>query len=286
MKIGVAVGAALLLIQISTGFSFGQTVLDKTQYNFFNPVPRELMREISTDRPDKTESPYTVDAGHYQIETSFVDYTYDHKNLERTDQRVDSFSVVPTNFKVGLLNNVDFQFIVNPYIRERSEGEDEKEIKRGFGDIQSRIKINLWGNDDGPTALAVMPFIKYPTNTDELGNRAVEGGVIVPLAVSLPLDWSMGVMTEFDFNRNSQKNYYTDFINTMTLGHNIIGDLNGYVEFFSSFNHEEDSEWGGTLDLGLTYAVSEDIQFDSGVNIGVTRSADDFNPFLGCSIRY
>ena len=286
MKIGVTVGLALLLIQISTQITYGKAVSDKAQYNISNPVPRELMREMSTDRPDKTESAYTVDAGHYQIETSFLDYTYDHKNTEKTDQRMDSFSVFPINFKVGLLNNVDVQFVFNPYIREHSEGDDEKEIKRGVGDLQNRIKINVWGNDGGQTALAFMPFVKYPTNTDELGNHAVEGGVIVPFAISLPADWSMGLMTEFDFNRNTQKDYYTDFVNTMTLGHQLIGNLNGYVEFFSSFNHEDDSPWVGTVDMGLTYPVTPDIQFDGGVNIGVTRSADDFNPFMGCSIRY
>ena len=37
---------------------------DKSGYTLFQPVPRELMREMSTDRPDQTESAYTVDAGH------------------------------------------------------------------------------------------------------------------------------------------------------------------------------------------------------------------------------
>ena len=41
---------------------------DKSHYHLFNPTPRELMREFNTDRPDKTESPYTVDAGHFQFE--------------------------------------------------------------------------------------------------------------------------------------------------------------------------------------------------------------------------
>lgn len=286
MKRVAVVGMFLSLIEASSGMTYGETTMEKRRYHLFNPTPRELMREMSTDRPDKTESPYTVDAGHYQIEASLVDYTYDHRNLERSDKRVDNFSVAPMNLKAGLLNNVDLQLVVNPYIKEHSEGDGEMENKKGFGDLQTRLKVNMWGNDGGSTAFAAMPFIKFPTNTGELGNRAVEGGVILPLAVSLPADWNMGVMTEFDFRRNSQKDYYTDFINTITFGHQIIGDLNGYVEFFSSFNHEEDSKWIGTVDTGLTYALTEDIQLDGGVNIGVTRSANDFNPFLGCSIRY
>jgi hypothetical protein len=42
----------------------------------------------------------------------------------------------------------------------------------------------------------------------------------------------------------------------------------------------------GTVDAGFTYALTEDIQLDAGVNIGVTRAADDWNPFLGLSWRF
>lgn len=160
--------------------------IEKQQYHLFNPTPRDLMREMSTDRPDKTEGAYTVDAGHYQIETSFIDYTYDHRNPEGTDARVDNFSYLPTNFKIGLLNNADLQLVYNPYLVEHTRGEGEKEAKSGSGDFQTRLKVNLWGNDGGDTAFAVMPFVKFPTNTNDLGNDDIEGGVIVPLAVSLP----------------------------------------------------------------------------------------------------
>ena len=45
---------------------------DKSKYHLFHPTPDRLLRDLSTDRPDLTESPYTVDAGHFQIETDFV----------------------------------------------------------------------------------------------------------------------------------------------------------------------------------------------------------------------
>ena len=47
---------------------------NKSQYHLFNPTPTGLMRELSTDRPDKTESPYTVDAGHLQIEVDLLSW--------------------------------------------------------------------------------------------------------------------------------------------------------------------------------------------------------------------
>jgi hypothetical protein len=40
------------------------------------------------------------------------------------------------------------------------------------------------------------------------------------------------------------------------------------------------------VDFGLTYGLTDDIQLDAGINIGVTRSAEDFNPFVGLSWRF
>jgi hypothetical protein len=42
---------------------------NKSQYTLFNPTPIDLRRPYNTDRPSKTDSPYTVDAGVFQIES-------------------------------------------------------------------------------------------------------------------------------------------------------------------------------------------------------------------------
>jgi hypothetical protein len=245
-------------------------------------------REMSTDRPDKTESPYTVDAGRYQLEMSFVDYSRDRHNPDGAENNVDVLSVAPMNWKAGLTDRMDVQFIINPYIREKTDDGSTMERKTGFGDVQTRLKINIWGNDSGKTAFAAMPFVKFPTNTDNLGNNAVEGGLILPLAVELPGGWNMGLMTEFDANEDPDDDgrYVLDYINSITFGHQIIGELAGYVEFFSNITDGNSKSWVGTADAGLTYGLTEDIQLDAGVNVGVTRSAEDLNPFCGLSMRY
>jgi outer membrane putative beta-barrel porin/alpha-amylase len=244
------------------------------------------MREMSTDRPDKTESPFTVDAGHVQIESDLFTATRDGATTDGS--RVDAFSVGGINFKLGLLNNVDLQIVAVSYSRVRTEDAAGQVTRQsGFGDLTVRTKINVWGNDRGPTAFAVMPFVKFPTNEDELGNDAVEGGVILPLAIELPLDFSLGVMTEFDFNEDADgRGYHTDFVNTITLSRDLFVPLGGYVEFATLVSTDADSDWLGTIDVGLVYAVTENIQLDAGVNLGVTRAADDVSPFVGLSIRF
>ncbi len=260
---------------------------DKDSYHLFKPVPLEQMREMATDRPDKTESPFTVDAGHFQIEADILNYSYTRR--DPADQRVENLGIAPINLKAGLCNHADLQLVLQPYNSVRTVDIPSGMVtkQRGFGDVIARLKWNFWGNDGGTTALAAMPFVKLPTNQDQLGNNSVEGGIIFPLAVELPGGWGMGVMTELDAIRDGAGgDHHAEFINTITFSHDIWGKLAGFAEFFSNASLERGSDWIGTVDVGFTYALTRDIQLDAGINFGVTSAADDFNPFIGISFRF
>ena len=103
------------------------------------------MRELSADRPDKTDSPFTVDAGHFQIEMDFANLTYDRPNSQRGAEKSIAWEAAPMNFKVGLFNNVDFQLVLTPGRWERTDDHDvgTSERKSGFDGITPRVKINL-----------------------------------------------------------------------------------------------------------------------------------------------
>jgi hypothetical protein len=59
---------------------------DKSSYTLFSPTPRDQMRELSADRPDATESAYTVDAGHVQIEATLFGFGKDTPSARRTSK--------------------------------------------------------------------------------------------------------------------------------------------------------------------------------------------------------
>ncbi len=258
---------------------------DKSGYSLFRPTPDSLMREMATDRPDKTESAYTVDAGHFQFEIDLLSYAYDRSDAET----VKALAIAPINMKIGVLNNVDLQLIAESYNVQRTNDRSTNSSTRlsGFGDLVLRCKTNLWGNDGGPTAMAVMPIVKLPTNQHGLGNGAVEGGIIFPFAMDLPNEWGFGTQAEVDFIQDSgSSDYHPEFINSVTVSHDIVGNLAGYVELYSNVSTESGAKWIATFDLGFTYAITRDIQLDAGVNIGLTDAADDLNPFIGLSMRY
>jgi hypothetical protein len=253
---------------------------DKREYHLFNPTPRSLMREMSTDRPDVTESPYTVDAGHYQVELSFAEYGRDNDGPD-----VEEWSVLPVVLKAGLTYNVDLQLVVTPYIDLDVAGDSVS----GFGETQLRLKVNLWGNDGpddrfGDSALAVMPFVQFPTGDEDLGfSDQVEGGVIFPFATSLPNEFDLGLMAEFDFVHDDFADEYDLlFVHTAAVGRDLTDELGAYVEYIGVAG---DGDYAAAVGLGATYALSPDVQLDAGVNVGLNDDAEDFRLFTGLSFR-
>ncbi len=277
-----AVGSVHASSVISEGHGIGEKK-DKWQYHLFNPTPRELMREMSTDRPDTTESPNTVDAGHVQIEASIFDYSRDKQS--GIEEEVFTYGAV--NVRVGLLNNVEIQFVFDAYSEVRTKDTINRltETVSGYSDLQVRLKVNLWGNDGGRTALAFFPFVKIPTGSD-LSNDNVEGGVILPLSIELTERLGLGLMLETDFVYDEEsRSYNTEVLHTMVLGFDITDELGAFIEY-AGVAGSGDFDYQAALNGGLTYAVTDDIQLDAGVRFGLNDAAEDFGVFTGFSVRF
>ncbi len=277
-------------LTVITGFTvvLAETTLDKSKYHLFNPVPDTALKDMSTDRPDRTEGPFTVDPGHYQVEFDFINLTRDKNKSENT--RTLSSSWLAPNIRIGLLDRLELDVILSPYTRVRTKDLTNRDITRqqGFGDIIGRIKYNFWGNEGKDrTALGIIPFIKFPTNKDNLGNEYHEGGIILPFNITITDKSGLGLMTEVDRNRAENENKHVFvLINSASLGYEFTDKLGGYIEIYTEKSRETHARWLVTFDVGATYAITDNLQIDAGINIGVTRAADDFNPFLGMSIRF
>jgi len=274
---------AIVSAQASAAVDADANAPATNSYSLFHPKPAGALRELSPDRPDKTDSPYTIDAGDLQIEMDFANYT-----LAKSDGiTTKTWNLAPFNLRLGLLDNLEMQLAYDYYIHVHTEGGSGPITQSGFGDLTTRLKINLWGNDGGTTAFGLFPYIKFPTNTDHLGNNAVEGGLGLPLTLKLPGDFDLSLETAIScLHDEADSNDHADFVNSASLDHGIIGKLSGYLEFFSDHSLESHSGWVATVDTGLEYMVTDNIQIDCGCNFGVTRAADDFNPFTGITIRF
>lgn len=260
--------------------------LDKSQYNLFDPTPREFWRDFNPSRPGKTDTPFTIDAGSFQIEADVLLYTSDRNNLDEV--RNESFNIFIPILRVGLTDNVEFQLIPEVYniVQTQLRGEQTEQIS-GFGDITARVKVNFWGNEGGRTAFGVVPFIKFPTNQNNLGNSSLEGGIIFPLAIELSEQWDIGLMTQFNLNKDEiDDGYNVGFINSVALGYGINPQWGTYLELYTEVTTEANSQFIASIDTGFKYLLTDNLQLDFGVNVGLTQAADDFQPFLGISARF
>lgn len=247
-------------------------------------VPAPLSaRELSTDRPDKTESPYTVPQGRWQLEMDAVNWTRD----EEAGIETEAFSVAPFNLKYGIGPDTDLQLLVAPYTEIEVSGPGGSVDESGFGDVVIRLKHNFVGNDGGPQAFALMPYVKLPTASDSLGaNDDVEGGLIAPLALDIGGGFGLGLMGQINVLKDSTDDYAAEWVASATVGRDLTDRLGGYVELWASRFDDAGEETQATFDTGLTYALNDDLQLDAGVNIGITDAADDVQGFVGISRRW
>lgn len=254
-------------------------------YSIFNPVPDDKLRPFTTERPSKTDSVFTVDSGHLVIESNLFNYIQNDDAGTKTTQNIFAGS---TNFRLGLTQDMDFQVIVDAYKDAEIESAGAKTNREGFGDTILRLKYSFAGNDGEDFGIAAIPYVKLPTNQDDLGNDDVEYGLGIPFNYNMPDGWSIGGMTQFNFlkDQTDDSGYDTNYTNALILGKSFTDSLSGYAEFFTSKTDASGAQWANSLDFGVVYAVSDSWRVDTGVNFGVTDAADDLSWFVGTAYRF
>jgi hypothetical protein len=232
----------------------------------------ESLRPLSTDRPDTTESARTVDAGHFQLEMDMARLT--------VDEGQKGLSFVASNLKLGLTHFWDVQLVIEPLVGH----EALPDYGLGYGDTTLRTKLNLFGNDED-TALALMPWVKFPT-AGKRGNDFVEAGLIVPLGFALPLDFSASVMAEGDVLADEDgAGRHFELLTSASVGHEIYGPVAAFVEVAGVYSTEPGAGYALSLDGGPVVLVTDDVQLDAAAGVGLTHAADDFTVFTGVSFK-
>lgn len=263
--------------------AYGQVDSTRKSYNLFKPMPKGLLREdMETDRPNVTETPYTIEAGHLQYEADFVNY-----ETHRTDEMLKhTWLVNQANLKLGLLRNTALQLIVQTYGKEISQdlATGDKQASHGFGDLTIRVKQNLLGNYDGKFSLAVMPYIKLPTNryTD---NKSYEEGLMVPMAIKLADDWKIGLQVEGDRLKDDEGDeMHTELLQSIVLSHLLFKKLEIMGETYYSYNFK-DHHMLNFVNAALEYEIVRDVKIDAGLNYGLQHDAKK-NYFAGIAFLY
>jgi hypothetical protein len=224
-----------------------------------------LADDFVPGRPGNTESPISVPAGRWQIESELGSYA--------RGAGAKGWSALQTDIRYGLAPGWDAEAIVAPYVGEEVNGDRAE----GFGDTTLRLRHTFSGQDGNGPAFALIGFVTLPTGTNGQSDGAVEGGLIGTGTFSLT--GSDGVTYTAGAAAVSAGGAYTsDVFGGVNLTHQFTDTLAAYAELFA--DHSQ-GETACTFDIGGTFLSDAHTQWDAGVDIGVSRAADDARVFLG-----
>ena len=267
----------LALLSVVNIAVFGQ---QKTFYHLFRPVPGDSLREMETDRPDVTESPQTVDAGHFQFETDLVRFQRENGKVGRSDEYLFNLA----NIKLGLTNSTAIQLTFESFVVKKDfNTESSFDRNSGSGDLTLRLKQNLLGNDKGKFAIALLPYVKFPTSRAARESQ-YEGGIIIPMSIKFGNDWKLGFQVEADRLQDEEgSGHHNQILQTLTVSHPLTRKLDGIIETYYTYEFK-DSHLKNYLNAALQYELSKDLLIDGGLNYGVQHDARK-SYFIGLSFR-
>jgi hypothetical protein len=293
--------------------------LSRTNHTLFSPTPREQMREWTTDRGGV--SPYTLDAGHFEAEIWMVGYGYRKQNFEANDNLITSSGQVLSTtqvsatrttqgwdfgymvIKAGLLDRLDVEIILTPYTTrtvvtdfaaphfaapysaQTFAATERTSTVSGFGDTSARLKLNVWGNDGGTTALSFSGTVKFPTADAQIGNGQFEGGPAVEFAAKLPWGFGVRVYSGVDLYESGTGDREVAFENLLGITHKIVGRLDGFCEF-DTWTFTDSAAWRATVLPGVSYRLLANAELFAGASFGLHGSVFDYYPLLGFDVRF
>jgi Putative MetA-pathway of phenol degradation len=260
--------------------------VDKSGYSLFNPTPDSALRDFSPDRPAKSTGPTTVDAGRLQIETEIANYSYQKTGTVKTT----TWTGPNPSARLGITNWLEFSANIAPWtqVRTKDSADGSRSRISGPTDLFLRAKANLWGNDGGKTAFAVLPFVKFGTAPDGIGNRATEGGIAGLYSVKLRDDLQLTMNSEIDHLKNSNdSNYHSSFVNTIGVTREMVKDVSLTLELWSQVNADP----SGTVrqysfDTAIAWTVQPNLQLDVGANFGLNSDTPALQVYAGIARRF
>jgi hypothetical protein len=258
-------------------------VPDKSDDTLLNPTQSTAMRGFSTDRPTKSTLPYTVDAGHVQIETDLAVYAVGNQ----AGATIRTWTIFDPTIKLGLTSTIDLELQVTPHQAVITRTAPVRSAATGWGDTYTRLKVNLIGDDGGALAIALAPAIKLPTAPASLGNRAVEGGLIVPVSITLPHGFTLVSSPEIDVLRNQQGQGYHQSGNfLLNLSHPVGKRWTVYAEVFASRSFQHAAAPVYTADTAVSFALSPRLQWDLGGNVKLHGAVPGAQIYTGLARRF
>ena len=223
---------------------------------FFSICFSSLYSQLTSERPDQTESSLVLSKGHVQIETGI--------SIE------DSESNINTLFRIGIIDGIEMRLNSNYLIND-----DISNLKKSsFSDFEIGAKFKILDEDNNRIKIGFLTHLSVPTAPEIFSYN--EYGLLSRVLIShnIKNDSQIG----YNIGYNKYNNYDGQFIYTLVYGKS----LGSFGVFFEIFGEESSNNSNLNFDSGITYLVDNDKQLD--LSIGRGLNSDMFYISAGFSI--
>jgi hypothetical protein len=275
--------AALSLGAFAPNRAAAQGTLFRWSYDDAGEGGPNIDEPLITDRPDFTEASVTVGQGVAQLETG---YTYFSDDDGATSQR--THAAPEALLRVGMFAEwFEWRIAYNYFEETTSETGVGRSTINGSDDLYLGIKLALTGQSGILPEMALMPQMRVPSGSSEFSAGETLAGLNWLYGWDLN-DWiATGGSTQFNRRLDDVTiRPYTEWAQSWTINYSLTDWMGGYTEWFclapdgADTNHCENY-----FDGGLTFLITNNVQFDCRAGVGLNEAAVDMFAGVGLSIR-
>lgn len=228
---------------------------------------------ISTDRPDQTESAFTVPANHIQFESGFG---YDKFETEEV------YSYPSLLIRYGLSENFELRLETEFSRIKFTDTQEGSGSNQGMSPIELGCKIKI-AEENGilPTTSFIGHLSIPKLASKDFTSSYYASSFRFTMQHTLSDRFSLGYNAGAEWNGDTPEPV---FIYTATTGFSILDNLGSYIELYGFAPQNSKAEH--RMDGGLTFQPRKNIQIDLSGGIDLNGNPFDYFAALGFSMRF
>jgi len=224
------------------------------------------LEPLITDRPDATESPYTVPKRFLQVETGAFYESFEENNIKTED-----FTYNTTLVRYGLLNNLELRLGWNfAEGKTKFSGNTLNNTLNGFYPLLIGIKTTIAKENGSFPEIGLLLHTSHPFFASQDYKTKSTGvdfrfAFAHTLSEESSLSYNLGMAWEGNITS-------ANYVYTIAYGYSLSNRLGAYAELYGNIIEADKAEhlW----DAGLTYLINNNVQLDTTVGSSITAGQD------------
>ena len=240
---------------------------------------------LITDRPDQTESAFTVPSRLFQVEAG---WGYGERREEGAEVTFQGFP--QALLRIGLNDRFELRLGVPGFEIDRTDTATDKTTTRGLIDATLGFKTVIAEEKGALPQTAFLGTLVVPSGDEEFSSDRFEPSFRFlfsnTLSPRLSLGYNLGVLWLTEPDEEGNPDTLSVFDWTVALGISANEKLGVFVEAFGLAPIDAETRTITSFDTGLTYLLTPRLQLDASIGAGLSSAAPDWTVGLGISFRF